>query len=472
MILRTRLLAVGAVVSIPLAYVVTSTVGSIRTADMTAALDHVVRMQINDQVRERCESDAQWFLMGSLEGRPKIGTPKPTDPDAILPRAKPEELPFELYPYDEQFGGSSTAAPRFPPEFKKALRAGADSVAAPFATPDGEGVQMGILTGWSPGPCAVWLARLRPEPSHGRTQVLLFFEVALLSFGAIALIGWPIVQRLGRAAAAARHSIRHEYADPVPASGHDEITALIASFNEAAAEIRRRIADVKDREEAHRRFVGRVSEDLTTPLEALEVDLGEAQRRATGSKQDLQSAIKAAHNIASHVANLVAGARLRMRAGLTAQDDVDLAGVVTRVADRYAGLAQASEVSLQTSLPAAPVVLVGDAAIFERALGNLVENSIEHNRPGGHVNIRLASEDAGRFSLRVIDDGRGMTDEQLAQLMAVRRFRGDEGKGAPGKRGLGLALVWEMAERSQLQVAIRHASGGGVAVEISGKSAK
>jgi two-component sensor histidine kinase len=52
----------------------------------------------------------------------------------------------------------------------------------------------------------------------------------------------------------------------------------------------------------------------------------------------------------------------------------------------------------------------------------------------------------------------------------VRRFRGDEGKGSPGKRGLGLALVWEVAERSQLQVAIRQASGKGVAVEISGKT--
>ena len=79
MTLTNRFLLTGAVAAIPLAYIVTSTVSGIRTADATAMLDHVVRLQLNDQVRERCESDAQWFLMGSLEGRLKPGAPKPPD---------------------------------------------------------------------------------------------------------------------------------------------------------------------------------------------------------------------------------------------------------------------------------------------------------------------------------------------------------------------------------------------------------
>jgi signal transduction histidine kinase len=458
MTLRTSLLLTAAVASLPLAYVVTSLTGSLRTADMTATLEHVVRVQINDQARERCESDPQWFLTGPLDGRPRIGTPKPTDPDAIAPRAKPAELPFELYAYDEAFTGSSTAAPRFPADIKNALRSGSTSKIGPFATPDGDGLQMGILTGWTGGPCAVWLARMRPEPSRAGSQRWLFVEAALLFFGAIVLGGWPLAERARRASRVARQVARGDYSAVVPASGRDEFTAVVASLNEASADVRRRIDDVKDREEAHRRFLGRVAEELVPPMEALESQLGDA------------AAIKKTHDIASHVANLVAGARLRMRAGLTAQDDVDLRDVVTSVARRHALLARASEVTIETSLPNEPIVLVGEAALFERALGNLVENAIENNRPGGHVNIRLATADAGKFSLRVIDDGRGMSDEQLTQLMAVRRFRGDEGKGSPGKRGLGLALVWEVAERSQLQVAIRQASGKGVAVEISGKT--
>jgi signal transduction histidine kinase len=456
--LRTRLLITGAAASLPIAYIVTSLAGSLRTADMAATLEQVVKVQVNDQARERCESDPQWFLTGSLEGRPRIGTPKPTDPDAIAARAKPQELPFELYAYDEKFTGSSTAAPRFPADIKNALRSGSTSKIAPFDTPDGEGAQIGVLTGWSTGPCAVWLGRMRPDPARSASQRWLFVETALLFFGVIVLAGWPLSERVRRASRVAREVARGDYSTVVPASGKDEFTAVVASLNEASADVRRRIEDVKDREEAHRRFLGRVAEELVPPMEALESQLGDA------------AAVKKHHDTAAHLANLLAGARLRMRAGLTAQDDVDLREVVTRVAQRYAVLARASQVALEISLPNEPVVLVGEAAMFERAVGNLVENAIENNRPGGHVNIRLAATDPGKFSLRVIDDGRGMSDEQLTQLMAVRRFRGDEGKGSPGKRGLGLALVWEVAERSQLQVAIRQASGKGVAVEISGKT--
>src|SRR5437868_14969393 len=132
MTLRNRLILTGAAFSIPLAYVVTSWTGSMRAADMATALEHVVKLQINDQVRERCESDPMWFLTGSLEGRPKIGTPKPTDPDAYIARAKPAEEAFELYAYDDQFAGSSTAAPRFPADMKVKLRSGQTQVVAPF----------------------------------------------------------------------------------------------------------------------------------------------------------------------------------------------------------------------------------------------------------------------------------------------------------------------------------------------------
>jgi two-component system OmpR family sensor kinase len=328
----------------------------------------------------------------------------------------------------------------------------------PFDTPDGEGAQIGVLTGWAGGPCAVWLGRMRPEPTRASSQRWLFVDSALLFFGAVVLGGWMLSERVRRAGRVAREVAGSGYNAVVPASGRDEFTAIVTSFNEAGADVRRRGEDVKDREEAHRRFLGRVGDELVPPLDALESQLTDP------------AAVKTAHDIAAHAANLLAGARLRMRAGLTANDDVDLRGVVTRVAQRYAGLARASQVTIDTSLPADPIVLVGEAALFDRALGNLVENAIENNRPGGHVNVRLAAAEAGKFSLRVIDDGRGMSDEQLTKLMAVRRFRGDEGKGGPGKRGLGLALVWEVAERSNLQVAIRQASGGGVAVEISGKA--
>ena len=120
--LRPRVAITSLLIAVPAALVLFVTINSMRTADLSLTLERVVKAQINDQVRERCESDPRWFLTGSLEGRPKQGEKPSADPDVLAPRPKVDEQPFELFAFDEEFLGSSPAAPRFPNELRFALR--------------------------------------------------------------------------------------------------------------------------------------------------------------------------------------------------------------------------------------------------------------------------------------------------------------------------------------------------------------
>ena len=99
--------------AVPAGALVTYGVERLRASDLKLALERVVRSQINDQVRERCESDPNWFLTGPLEGRPRKGEFDPNG-DQLMPRPKLTDQPFELFAYDETFSGSSSAAPGFP----------------------------------------------------------------------------------------------------------------------------------------------------------------------------------------------------------------------------------------------------------------------------------------------------------------------------------------------------------------------
>src|SRR5580698_6703781 len=98
--LHRRLLAAGAVVSLPVGLLAATVVEHIRFSDLTNTLNQVLQAQLNDQVRERCESDPVWFLSGALEGRPR-----PTDPKLPAgeppPRPKLEEHTYEFYAYDD-----------------------------------------------------------------------------------------------------------------------------------------------------------------------------------------------------------------------------------------------------------------------------------------------------------------------------------------------------------------------------------
>ena len=113
-----------------------------------------------------------------------------------------------------------------------------------------------------------------------------------------------------------------------------------SSLFRAGADLRRRIADVKDAGSApalHRRAAEtRVSTGHWNPIGRRRRHQEDARhRRPRRESWPGQAAL---------------------RAGLTAQDDVDLRGVVSRVSARHVVLARASQVTVEMSVPDEPVV--------------------------------------------------------------------------------------------------------------------
>jgi signal transduction histidine kinase len=460
MTLERRLVLVSLLVALPVAGVVAQSVAWLRAHDLLSALERVVTSQINVQLRERCEADPTWFLTGSLEGRPGPKDPKP-GPDDIPPRPHLDVQPYQLFAYDDDFVPSSPVGVRFPTAFKTAMRAGALWQAGPYEAPNGAGEQFALRTGWDDGPCAVLLGRMDAPPDERLYWWATFLGIEALFSAVFIAIATPTIVRIRAVSQSARDAARSEWTNVAPSEGHDELTAVGAALNDASAALRRRAKDVADREDAHRRFVARAAAEIGQPLEAF------AEKLTTGTT-DPQAAVRETHDLSLHLGNLVAAARLRMHLGPTALETVTVDDVIARVVARQAGLARRSGISLDVALPATPVTLTADPMLIEQAVLNLVDNAVRYNRPGGRVKVSLVRETDG-FALRVTDNGPGVPDDQLTSMSAIRRFRGDEGRvDRVRQRGLGLALIWEVVERSGLQLALRHADGGGLEAEMTG----
>ena len=182
MMLRPRVAVTSLLVALPAALAVAYAIDRTRAHDMEVALDRVVRSQLNAQVKERCVSDPTWFLTGPLIGRPPNGIFIDPNPDALAPRPRPSPQPFELFAYDEEFLASSGAAPRFPQDFRRAMRASPDAAFAPHVTAEGSGVQMAIATGWKGTPCAYFVGRMAAQPHQSRDRMLFAFGLLALCF--------------------------------------------------------------------------------------------------------------------------------------------------------------------------------------------------------------------------------------------------------------------------------------------------
>jgi signal transduction histidine kinase len=467
--LRGRLLVTALLIAVPVGIALFETNEWLRARDAELALTRFAASQMTDDFRERCESNPNWFIAGPREDRPSPEVLAAPDADATAPRPPNQELPVEYFAYDESFSPLSSAGPRFPTELKQALRSGSRTVTSPFPTSHGTGVQEGLLTGWARSPCVALLFRIRPIPNQARERLLIALGLVLTLAAVLLIAGGPTVWRVRRLGLEARQSASEEYRSSIDVRGRDEMSAFAFAFNEAAADIRRRASDVKDREESLRRYVTSTSDAVTQPLADLAQSLGRIDAAAVpGSARDaIRRAVIDAHTLAMRTANLNAAATLRM-GNPPAKDIVELNETMRRLTAAIGGYARACDVTLV--IKTGPIAnVITDAAIFEQALRNLVDNAIRYNRAGGQAIVSLERTPDDRFSLRVTDDGPGAPDDVLAKLNANRRFRGDEGRtGARGDLGLGLAIVREVCDRSGIRWTFRRSGRGWFEVELTG----
>src|SRR5262245_53620818 len=169
--------------ALPAALVIFLGVEWLRGHERENALERVLNSHQTEIVRQTCETDPQWFLAGPRTGRPRPEERLQPDADVRLPRPSNEELPFEIFAYDNEFLPTSPAGPRFPEEFKREMRAStaARFVKGSYTGRAGTGLQMAKQTGWTPGPCAILLVRLQPTSGQALTRLLLFAGLLAIS---------------------------------------------------------------------------------------------------------------------------------------------------------------------------------------------------------------------------------------------------------------------------------------------------
>lgn len=453
MLLR-RLTLIGLVLALVLATLALWGIERVRARDRVLAIERIAWSQVVDHVRARCEANPNWFLAGPREAAPSAAVLAQPDADVLAPRPDVKPRPVEFFAYDIEYIGQSTAAPRMPAEMRAALRRGEPSFTMPFETEDGVGIQTAVATNWE-GPCAVLMFRMHPPPGQLMERARIFGFVAVGVFVVLMIVIYPLDRRIRGVGREMRASARTEYRDPASITGRDELSSLGFAFNEATADVRRLQTDVRDREADFRRFVSHVSSEVDEPM------------RASIATDDVAQLTEQA----LHLSNLLTGARFR-DAGDRVQVAVDVAASAQVAAREFEPAIRRKGVTLEAGRLDSGIVLEGDPAFLTQAVRNLLSNALLRVQAGGAIGLEVQQAPAGTWSLRVTDTGADPGEAELRALNAVRRFRGDEGRGAGlrGDIGLSLAVVHEVCHRFGLTLEFRRTAAGGLEVEITGKA--
>jgi len=492
--LRARLALTVLAAAVPLVAALAWLRAEFRTRDEDRSLHEFAVARMESGGRERCESDPTFFALvvppprppGEFDSggpaplpppAPEGGRPPvPTDGGAPLdaPRGAPPVPITQMWAYGPDLTSANPRAPAMPPELAAEMSRGASDAGMRFESDGAVGRQLAARMSWTSGPCAFVLVR-RIDPAPRESPFFPLWSAGLLvaaMLGVVALAAGPIVRRIRKLTADVGRSAKERYATPVEVAGRDEIAELARAFNGAGSEVRAHLQDVAKRETALRDFVANTTHDVMTPLTVLQGHLSAIRSSVAGGRvvepTVVNSAVEEAHYLASLVHNLGAAAKLDAGSQQVRLSPVNLNEVVDRVVARHWPVASPRAIDVEFAVPETPLWIDADVTLFEQAVNNVVGNAVRYNREGGHVAVILDSPSATEFSLRVVDDGPGVPDEQLARL-TERDFRSDEARRRnPEGLGLGLDIARRVAAFHRISLAFRRSEYGGLEVEFKG----
>jgi two-component system sensor histidine kinase MtrB len=284
-----------------------------------------------------------------------------------------------------------------------------------------------------------------------RTLVGAGLGVALIGALVAGLIARTVLRPVRAASHGAHRMAGGDLEVRLAEEGGDEMAALAVAFNEMAASLQEKIAQLEDARARERRFVGDVSHELRTPLTALvnevalvEPHLGSLPPPARRAAEMLGGDVARLRRL---VDDLLEVSRLDSDHFPPALSTIDVAAFLGAVvAERL------PEAVL--SAPGGPQVTV-DRRGLERVVANLLDNARAH-APRATVTVTASVDDAV-LVVEVADTGPGVPDEALPHLFD-RFFMVDPSR--RGGTGLGLSIAARHAARMGGDLTARHGPGG------------
>jgi signal transduction histidine kinase len=129
--------------------------------------------------------------------------------------------------------------------------------------------------------------------------------------------------------------------------------------------------------------------------------------------------------------------------------------------------AEAAHGGLRTRTDLRPARVAGDLALLSRAVANLVENAVRHNRLGGELTVTTGTDD-GHAWITVTNTGADLSATPLEPLFEPFH-RGERSRLDGGGAGLGLSIVAAVARAhggSVTAAARPLAAGGGLTLDL------
>ncbi|GAA2011890.1 HAMP domain-containing sensor histidine kinase [Catenulispora yoronensis] len=301
--------------------------------------------------------------------------------------------------------------------------------------------------------------------------VVVDMAAGVLVLLAVALgLGWLVAGRLLRPlreiTETARHISAHDLHRRLSAAGRDdELKALADTLDALFARLEAAFA-------AQRDFVANAAHELRTPLTAtrtvVQVALADPDATADTLREACQAVVMLGDDQRRLIESLLTLAESQR--GLERREPVDLAAIAEETVSARRDTAS-SRVAIDVTTRFEAARTAGDPDLVRSLVGNLVDNALRHNVPGGYVQV-LTESVSDRARIWVRNSGPVVPAQELGRLFLPFQQL-DNRRGRPGGgHGLGLAIVQAICSAHGADVRSRAPAEGGLEILVEFRPVK
>ncbi len=325
------------------------------------------------------------------------------------------------------------------------------------------------------------------------TIISRLLVLALFVFSIAILTRWSIARPIRALIAAARAVGRGDLAQRIPVPRHDEIGELAAEFNRMAENLHAANAELVRQAEERLRLEQEVQQAqklAAVGMLAAEVahEIGTPLNVITGRAEVLERAVPREHpdrrnldvilSQAERIKGIIRALLDYTRPRRTVLRPEPILPMIGRVASILMDRSQRRGVRLKMDLPVGLPPVMADPEHLQQVFLNLVLNAVDVTDKGGTVRISAGPDpelppdgragiqrgkaDAPTLAIHVIDQGKGLTAEDLNHVFEP--FFSTKGRGQG--TGLGLPIAEEIVRAHRGEIEMLSVPGTGTEVIV------
>ena len=237
----------------------------------------------------------------------------------------------------------------------------------------------------------------------------------------------------------------------------------ISEFRQLSRSFNQMLERLNNAFSAQRQFTGNAAHELRTPLALMQAQLelfsAEHPDVRPETAEFLTLLREQTERLIRMTRTLLEMSNLRQ---VARNERIQLAPMIEEIFTDLAPLSDKLGVTLTVE---GDGIMTGSDALIYRLIFNLTENAVKYNRPGGSVRVCVTQE-TEKLMIRVSDTGCGIP-KKYQQSIFQPFFRVDKSRSREyGGAGLGLSLVWEIADLHGGSVWVEESSDKGTTIAV------